>query len=163
MGYREIDPLGGYDPYSASKACSELISSSYSRSFFSSQKIGLATARAGNVIGGGDWSKGRLMPDIIRAMYNEDTLKIRYPNATRPWQHVLEPIDGYLKLTECLYSQPEKYSSAWNFGPSQESIKTVRSIVNEVIKLAGTNIKQSLKIIVSHMKQAISVWILQRL
>ena len=79
LGYREIDPLGGYDPYSASKACSELISSSYSRSFFSSQKIGLATARAGNVIGGGDWSKGRLMPDIIRAMYNEDTSKYDIP------------------------------------------------------------------------------------
>lgn len=136
-GYREDESLGGYDPYSASKACSEIITSSYKRSFFnhdSRRTVGIATARAGNVIGGGDWAADRIIPDCIRAFNNGNKLSIRNPNSIRPWQHVLEPLSGYLVLCEKLYSDPAKYSSSWNFGPNDDDAKTVEWIVKRVMK-----------------------------
>jgi len=132
--YREIDALGGFDPYSASKACAELACQSYNRSFFNN-KINLATARAGNVIGGGDWSKDRLVPDIVKAFSAEATAIIRSPHSIRPWQHVLESLNGYLLLAEKLYgSDGAKYSGPWNFGPDADSFATVE----EVVKLMST-------------------------
>lgn len=128
--YREDEALGGYDPYSSSKACSEIVTAAYRQSFLSQKGIGVATARAGNVIGGGDWSEDRLIPDFFRAVENKQTLIIRSPNAIRPWQHVLEPLSGYLILAQKLYSDPEKYASAWNFGPSDDAAKTVSWILN---------------------------------
>lgn len=122
-GYVEEDPLGGYDPYSCSKGCSELVTASYRRSFF--PKIAVATARAGNVIGGGDWSSDRLVPDLIRAIESKTPLVLRYPKAIRPWQHVLEPLSGYLLLIEKAWHAPQRYSQAWNFGPLESGHKTV--------------------------------------
>jgi len=126
-GYRETDPLGGYDPYSSSKACSELISESFRNSFFDGEKI--ATARAGNVIGGGDWSSDRLIPDLIRAFNDNNTLHIRNPLSIRPWQHVIEPLFGYLTLAEKLYNK-SKYAGAWNFGPNEQNLSKVIDLVN---------------------------------
>lgn len=140
-GYRESDTLGGYDPYSASKACSELVSASYRQSFFSpseygiTHSVGLATARAGNVIGGGDWAKDRLIPDIIKAFQENRKVVIRNPHAIRPWQHVLEPLHGYLSLAEHLYEFGPKFGEAWNFGPEDVDAKSVSWIVNEFSKL----------------------------
>ena len=128
--YREDEALGGYDPYSSSKACSEIVTAAYRQSFLAEKGIGVATARAGNVIGGGDWSEDRLIPDFFRAVGNKQTLIIRSPNAIRPWQHVLEPLSGYLILAQKLYSDPQKYASAWNFGPSDDAAKTVSWILN---------------------------------
>jgi CDP-glucose 4,6-dehydratase len=116
-GYRECDPLGGHDPYSASKGCAELITMSYNRSFFEYAHVGLASARAGNVIGGGDWSPERLVPDILRHLTDRKLAKIRNPLAVRPWQHVLEPLSGYMQLAMRLYQTPQKYCGGWNFGP----------------------------------------------
>lgn len=130
--YRENEPLGGHDPYSSSKACSELISSSYRNSFFNDKEIGIATARAGNVIGGGDWSKDRLLPDIFNAYKDSKKLKIRNPYATRPWQHVLEPIFGYLTLAEKLYNDRRAYSEAWNFGPEGGNSESVVKVIEEL-------------------------------
>lgn len=132
--YREEDPLGGHDPYSASKAASELVIESYHRSFLQDQTKAIASARAGNVIGGGDWSTDRLIPDAIRAWQNKETLHIRHPEAIRPWQHVLEPLSGYLLLAEKLWQQPEQ-TGAYNFGPLPSEAATVR----EVIDLASTS------------------------
>ena len=129
--YIETDKLGGWDPYSSSKACAEIISSSYYKSFMKPADIGLATARAGNVIGGGDWSKDRLIPDAIRSWVKEQELVVRNPNSIRPWQHVLDPIYGYLLLAEKLYNNFVKFSGPWNFGPSKEGIQNV----NQIIKL----------------------------
>ena len=126
----ETDKLGGKDPYSASKAASEILIDSYNKSFFKDSNINIATARAGNVIGGGDWSENRLIPDIIKAKQNNKTLKIRNPKAIRPWQHVLEPLFGYLMLGSALKQNPKKYSSSWNFGPEIEDIKTVEEIID---------------------------------
>ncbi len=131
--YRENEPLGGYDPYSASKACAELVTASYRQSFFDTQKVGVATARAGNVIGGGDFSLERLIPDFIRAIQNNETLNLRYPNAIRPWQHVLESLHGYLVLAEKLWDQPQAFSQAWNFGPYSQDAKTVAQIIEALI------------------------------
>ena len=137
-GYRENDQLGGYDPYSASKAAAELIFSAYSRSFFSIRKdLGAATVRAGNVIGGGDWAINRIIPDCIRAIQNNLPIKLRNPNATRPWQHVLEPINGYLMLGALLYINPEIYSGSWNFGPSASEVRTVKEVANDIIAHIG--------------------------
>jgi CDP-glucose 4,6-dehydratase len=137
-GYRENDQLGGYDPYSASKASAELIFSAYSRSFFSIRKdLGAATVRAGNVIGGGDWAINRIIPDCIRAIQNNLPIKLRNPNATRPWQHVLEPINGYLMLGALLYTNPESYSGSWNFGPSTSEVRTVKEVANDIISYIG--------------------------
>jgi len=130
-GYKENDPMGGFDPYSSSKGCAELLTASYRNSFFNEAKFGvshnvaLASARAGNVIGGGDWALDRLIPDCLRAVLKNEEIVIRSPNAIRPWQHVLEPLGGYLLLASKLYSEPLKYSGAWNFGPSEEDAKTV--------------------------------------
>jgi len=137
-GYRENDELGGRDPYSASKSAAEIIFSSYYDSFFSSeQNIGLASVRAGNVIGGGDWSADRIVPDCIRSLSEKKPIFIRNPNATRPWQHVLEPLGGYLKLAGHLYNDPKKYSGSWNFGPNSDSIKTVNELSELIIKNWG--------------------------
>lgn len=137
-GYRENEQLGGHDPYSASKACSELVTSSYRRSFFSharynDHRCAIATARAGNVIGGGDWSTDRLVPDILRDLSNRHSVVVRSPLAVRPWQHVLEPLSGYLQLAQCLVEQGMKYAEAWNFGPAESNAQTVQSIVEVMI------------------------------
>ena len=129
-GYRETDPMGGFDPYSSSKGCSELVSAAYRSSFFnphfySDHGVALATARAGNVIGGGDWAQDRLIPDIIRALSQRETVHIRNPQSIRPWQHVLEPIRGYLHLAEKLVTEGPRFAEAWNFGPNDSDIRTV--------------------------------------
>jgi len=126
----ETDKLGGKDPYSASKAASEILISSYNQSFFKDSNINIATARAGNVIGGGDWSINRLIPDIIKAKQKNIPLQIRNPKAIRPWQHVLEPLFGYLTLGIALKKNPKKYSFPWNFGPEIEETKTVEEIID---------------------------------
>lgn len=126
--YRENDPLGGHDPYSASKAASEMIIASYRDSFLAEQGVAIASARAGNVIGGGDWSEDRLIPDAVRAWQAGRTLEIRRPQAIRPWQHVLEPLAGYLALAEKLWSHPE-LAGAYNFGPHTHEAATVREVV----------------------------------
>lgn len=127
-GYKETDPMGGFDPYSCSKGCSELITSSYKRSFFS-QGLGIASVRAGNVIGGGDWAVDRLLPDVFRSLKKKIPIIVRNPEYVRPWQHVLEPIDGYICLAEKLFKNPRTYSGSWNFGPEKKSHKTVREIL----------------------------------
>ena len=126
--YRENDALGGHDPYSASKAAAEIVIASYRSSFLAAQSISLASARAGNVIGGGDWSEDRLIPDAIRAWNTNQSLQIRRPQSTRPWQHVLEPLCGYIKLTEQLWLQPA-LAGAYNFGPHTHEAATVREVV----------------------------------
>jgi CDP-glucose 4,6-dehydratase len=141
-GHREDDPLGGHDPYSASKAAAEMAVAAYRESFFSLTKaeaarVGLATVRAGNVIGGGDWAPDRLVPDCIRALMAEEPIVIRHPEAVRPWQHVLETLAGYLLLAKRLWNDPEKYSAAWNFGPTAESARPVAHLVQEIIRLWG--------------------------
>lgn len=135
--YREHEPMGGYDPYSSSKGCAELVSSAYRRSFLQEAGIALATARAGNVIGGGDWAADRLVPDVLRALQNKETVLVRNPQAIRPWQHVLEPLSGYLLLAEQLYSQGPGDAEGWNFGPVDEDARTVESIVQRLCELWG--------------------------
>lgn len=130
--YRENEPLGGHDPYSSSKACVELVASAYRRSFLNAADIALATARAGNVIGGGDWSTDRLLPDFLRAFTQGETLEIRSPNAIRPWQHALEPLRGYLLLAEKLYKHGKTYAEPWNFGPSDADARSVRWVVERL-------------------------------
>lgn len=129
-GYRENDPMGGYDPYSASKGCAELIVSAYKRSFFAKSGIALASVRAGNVIGGGDWSEDRLIPDIVGGLVTDQPIAIRNPNATRPWQHVTEPLAGYLMLAERLWEQGNDFAEGWNFGPNEDGAKSVAWIVD---------------------------------
>jgi CDP-glucose 4,6-dehydratase len=131
--YTEDDAMGGYDPYSSSKGCSELVTAAYRRSFLADAGVSVATARAGNVIGGGDWSEDRLIPDFLRAIDKNQPLVIRSPNAIRPWQHVLEPLAGYLLLAESLYTQGEKFAQGWNFGPSDEDAQSVAWIVEKLI------------------------------
>lgn len=130
--YREDEPMGGHDPYSNSKGCSELVSSAYRNSFLSSEGIAMATARAGNVIGGGDWASDRLVPDVLRALENNETVLIRNPTAVRPWQHVLEPLSGYLMLAQSLYEHGQVYAEGWNFGPNDEDARTVQWIVERL-------------------------------
>lgn len=141
-GYRENDPLGGYDPYSSSKAAVEIAVSSYRSSFFNPDNfekhgVALSTVRAGNVIGGGDWSKDRLIPDCIRALENHEKIKVRNPASVRPWQHVLEPLYGYLLLTAKMLEDGRKYSEAFNFGPDSAQRVTVEDIVEKIIQLYG--------------------------
>lgn len=131
-GYREDEPMGGHDPYSNSKGCVELVSSAYRKSFFIDSGIGMATARAGNVIGGGDWAKDRLVPDILRALQAGESVLIRNPNAIRPWQHVLEPLSGYLLLAQSLYTQDQFTAEGWNFGPRDEDARPVLWIVEHL-------------------------------
>lgn len=138
-GYREIDPMGGYDPYSSSKGCVELITNCYRRSFFNPKKYGeehhvsLSSARAGNIIGGGDWSDDRLIPDCIKALFSGDEIVIRNPTAIRPWQYVLEPLYGYLLLGALMCEDGVKYSSGWNFGPENENLLTVEEVIKFII------------------------------
>lgn len=138
--YRENDRLGGHDPYSASKACAEIVAAAYRNSFLAEAGIHLASVRAGNVIGGGDWATDRLIPDFLRAVDRGETLAIRSPNAVRPWQHVLEPLSGYLMLAEKLYAEGEAYAEAWNFGPNDEDAKPVSWIVEQLCaQIPGSN------------------------
>ncbi|REL24181.1 CDP-glucose 4,6-dehydratase [Rhodohalobacter sp. SW132] len=140
--YREIDPVGGRDPYSASKGCAELITSSFRRSFFNDDsdgglKTGIATVRAGNVIGGGDWSRDRLIPDIMRSFSERKAVIIRNPSAVRPWQYILDLLNGYMILAEKLYDDPGTFSEAWNFGPSERDEQSVEFITDKMIKVWG--------------------------
>ena len=128
--YRENDRLGGYDPYSSSKACAEIVTAAYRTSFFDKAGIKLASARAGNVIGGGDWATDRLIPDFFRAMQKDEVLKIRSPYAVRPWQHVLEPVGGYLQLAERLVLDGSAFNGSWNFGPEEVDAKPVSYVAN---------------------------------
>jgi len=130
--YRENDRLGGHDPYSASKACAEIVASAYRKSFLADANIHLASVRAGNVIGGGDWATDRLVPDFLRALDAGKMLTIRSPNAIRPWQHVLEPLSGYLLLAEKLYTEGSVFAEAWNFGPNDDDAKPVSWIVDQL-------------------------------
>ena len=137
-GYREMDELGGHDPYSASKAAAEIVFSSYCDSFFGKKRaIGMASVRAGNVIGGGDWALDRIIPDCIKAISKGEPIILRNPLATRPWQHVLEPLSGYMLLALKLYSEPLKYNGSWNFGPEISSIKTVEQLSQKIVKYFG--------------------------
>jgi CDP-glucose 4,6-dehydratase len=141
-GYRENEPLGGYDPYSSSKACAELATAAYRSSFFPPQDysrhgVAIATARAGNVIGGGDWAAERLLPDVMRALLAAQPIVIRNPQSIRPWQHVLEPLSGYLELAEKLYQEGPAYGEAWNFGPTDWDSRTVEWIVNYLCRFWG--------------------------
>jgi CDP-glucose 4,6-dehydratase len=141
-GYRETDRLGGYDPYSNSKACAELAIDSYRKSFFDGNgAVAIASARAGNVIGGGDWAADRLIPDLVRAVVAGKTLVLRDPKATRPWQHVLEPLAGYLMLAQRLWDEGERYAEAWNFGPLDEDAKTVEEVVAMAARAWGGGLK----------------------
>jgi CDP-glucose 4,6-dehydratase len=138
-GYRENDRLGGHDPYSASKAAAEAVFSAYARSYFSSRaELGAASVRAGNVIGGGDWSDDRVVPDCVRAATSNGALELRHPKATRPWQHVLEPLSGYLLLAARLRSCPSRYAGSWNFGPSSSEVRTVEQVVRSVLGHLGS-------------------------
>lgn len=134
-GYREDEPMGGHDPYSSSKGCAELVTSAYRRSFLQDAGVGLASARAGNVVGGGDWADDRLIPDILRAFEQEKPVIIRNPKSTRPWQHVLEPLSGYLVLAQKLYENPSEYAEGWNFGPNEEDAKPVDWILDKMTAL----------------------------
>jgi len=135
--YREVDPMGGHDPYSSSKGCAELVSSAYRRSFFQEKGVELATARAGNVIGGGDWAKDRIIPDAMRALIDNKTLLVRNPAATRPWQHVLEPLSGYLMLCQQLIQHPDVFAESWNFGPNEEDAQPVSNLASIIVKKWG--------------------------
>ncbi|MBF0460511.1 MAG: CDP-glucose 4,6-dehydratase [Magnetococcales bacterium] len=141
-GYRENEPLGGHDPYSSSKACSELVTAAYRNSFFPPQAyaqhgVALASARAGNVIGGGDWAMDRLIPDCLRALLDKKAVLIRNPHAIRPWQHVLEPLYGYLLLAQRLVEEGTRWAEAWNFGPREEDAQPVEAIVRRLCTLWG--------------------------
>jgi CDP-glucose 4,6-dehydratase len=145
-GYRENEPMGGHDPYSNSKGCAELVSAAYRSSFFNSNNYGqhgvaLATVRAGNVIGGGDWAQDRLIPDILAAFEQGKVVNIRNPHAIRPWQHVMEPLRGYLTLAERLYQQGPSYAEGWNFGPNDEDARPVGCIVEKMAKMWGNGAK----------------------
>jgi len=148
-GYRENETIGGYDPYSNSKACSELVTSAYRSSFYNPKKykthqVAVASARAGNVIGGGDWAKDRLIPDFIRAITNKEKIRIRSPYAIRPWQHVLEPLTGYLFLAQKLYTEGTLFAEAWNFGPDENDAKNVQWLVNSMCSMWGNGASYSI-------------------
>ena len=140
--YRENDPLGGYDPYASSKACAEIVSAAYRSSFFpieglSDHHVAVATARAGNVIGGGDWSEDRLIPDLVRGFRARQPVLIRRPHAIRPWQHVLDPLHGYMMLAQELLGQPARFASSYNFGPGDEDVWPVERIATEMVRMWG--------------------------
>jgi len=140
--HKETDPFGGHDPYSSSKGCAELVTRSFRDSFFKSQTnpiVGIASARAGNVIGGGDWATNRLVPDAMRAFFRGETFIVRSPTATRPWQHVFEPLSGYLLLCERLWEDPIEYSSGWNFGPRTNDIANVAAVCDLLVEYYGDN------------------------
>ena len=147
--YNENDKLGGYDPYSSSKACAEIVSAAYRNSYLLKNGTNLATVRAGNVIGGGDWATNRLIPDFFRSIDNNETLLIRSPNAVRPWQHVLDPLSGYLMLAEKLVENKSNFAEAWNFGPEETNAKTVSWVLNTLSK-KFINAKWEVKINTNH-------------
>jgi CDP-glucose 4,6-dehydratase len=134
QAHREDDRLGGHDPYSASKACAELVASAYQRSFCGQPRLAIATVRAGNVIGGGDWAEDRLVPDAIRALSRDQPLRVRNPHSVRPWQHVLEPLAGYLMLANNLCADAQKWAGAWNFGPNAAEAWQVREVADQLVK-----------------------------
>ena len=136
-GYREDEAMGGFDPYSSSKACAELVTSAYRRSFLAQAGIALASARAGNVIGGGDWAEDRLVPDILRAFEASLPVTIRNPGSIRPWQHVLEPLSGYMLLAERLWGDPKRFAGAWNFGPRDDDARPVSWMVDRLASRWG--------------------------
>jgi CDP-glucose 4,6-dehydratase len=143
-GYRETEPMGGADPYSSSKACAELITAAYRTSYFHPNsydlhKVAIATARAGNVIGGGDWAEDRLIPDVLSAFEKFNPAVIRNPNSTRPWQHVLEPLSGYMLLLKNLYEIGPPFAQAWNFGPKDEGARSVEWVVGKITQKWGVN------------------------
>jgi len=149
-GYREDDSLGGYDPYSSSKGCAELISNAYVRSFFNPDNyekhgVALATVRAGNVLGGGDWTEDRIIPDCIKALSENKPIVLRYPEAIRPWQHVLEPLYGYLLLGRHLYESGQEFVGAWNFGSDDRDAKSVRWVVEQITKMWGAPLPITIK------------------
>jgi len=148
-GYRENEAMGGYDPYSSSKGCAELVTSAYRNSFFNpatyaKHGVAVASGRAGNVIGGGDWAADRLIPDIMRAISRGETVNIRNPHAIRPWQHVLEPLSGYLILAERLYTDGPRFADAWNFGPNDSDAQPVQAIVERLTSQWGDGARWSL-------------------
>lgn len=144
-GYRENEPMGGHDPYSSSKGCAELVTAAYRSSFFSKPDgANLASARAGNVIGGGDWAEDRLIPDILNAFQNGNAVVIRNPLSTRPWQHVLEPLSGYLVLAQALYENGSQFAEAWNFGPLDEDCQPVSWILDKMVSNWGKDAKWQL-------------------
>jgi CDP-glucose 4,6-dehydratase len=158
-GYRENEPLGGYDPYSGSKACSELVTSTYRQSFFHPKDyeqhgVAVGSVRAGNVIGGGDWAKDRLIPDCIKALFAGQKIILRNPQAIRPWQHVLEPLHGYLLLAEKLYVDGIKYAEAWNFGPKDDDAQPVEWIVNRICRQWGEGAAYQIDINSKHPHEA---------
>ena len=136
-GFKETDKLGGEDPYSGSKASAEIMIGTYQKSFFNEKKCGIASARAGNVIGGGDWSENRLIPDSINSIMKNKTIFIRNPNFNRPWQHVIEPLYGYLILAKKIYKEPKRYSGPWNFGTKKNTVTNVLKIVKAIVKFWG--------------------------
>jgi CDP-glucose 4,6-dehydratase len=138
-GFRESEPLGGADPYSSSKACAELVSNAYRKSFLKDAAISMATVRSGNVLGGGDWASDRLVPDVLRALEKNEPVLIRNPHAIRPWQHVLEPLSGYIQLAELLYVTGQCEAQAWNFGPTDDGARTVSSIVEILCESWGSS------------------------
>jgi len=137
-GYRESDELGGRDPYSASKAAAEMVFQGYTHAFFKEKKeVGIASVRAGNVIGGGDWSEDRIVPDSIKALQKNEPIFLRNPSSTRPWQHVMEPLAGYMLLATKLYGLPKDYSGSWNFGPGKNAVNTVYDLAGKIISYWG--------------------------
>ena len=141
-GYRETEPMGGYDPYSNSKGCAELVTAAYRNSYFnpasySKHSVAIASARAGNVIGGGDWASDRLIPDVLRAIARSEAVNIRSPHSIRPWQHVLEPLSGYLILAERLFTEGIKFADGWNFGPHDVDARPVEWIIEKMVKAWG--------------------------
>jgi CDP-glucose 4,6-dehydratase len=144
-GYREDEAMGGHDPYSSSKGCAELVSSAYRKSFLKDAGIAMATARAGNVIGGGDWAQDRLVPDILRSLEKQRPVEIRNPHAIRPWQHVLEPLSGYLLLAQRLYEEGQVDAEGWNFGPRDEDAQPVQWIVERLCQAWGEGAQWALQ------------------
>jgi CDP-glucose 4,6-dehydratase len=149
-GYRENEPLGGFDPYGSSKGCVELVTAAYRNSFFHPSRhaehhVAIATARAGNVVGGGDWAVDRLVPDCLRAIDGGTPLTLRFPDAVRPWQHVLDPLAGYLALAERLHVEGADFAEAWNFGPSDEDARPVRWVVEQLIHGCGSQLSWELE------------------
>lgn len=144
-GYREHDVLGGHDPYSNSKACAELVTAAFRNSYGKAETAcGIASVRAGNVIGGGDWAQDRLIPDVMRGIFNRDDIILRYPHALRPWQHVLDPLHGYLQLAEQVYANPAEFAEAWNFGPNEQDVKSVGWVVDTILTLWDKNLSWKL-------------------
>lgn len=158
-GYRENDPLGGYEPYGTSKAAAEMVIAGYKNSFFASASsdhpASVASVRAGNVIGGGDWAENRIVPDCIRAIYKGETILVRNPDAVRPWQHVIEALGGYLLLCKKMGDEPGKHAQAYNFGPGIDGLKPVKELVDKIINTIGKGSWESIKTVNSHYESGL--------